>query len=436
MPKRPCIHRAEWRLLRGKPAQPLPAHYRLDCEYGTPLIAIYREGEGDNPLYLCERHAAEERDAAMKAKPLPRSICDASAISVESSADTASAQKKRAHAPKSTKREARDKSAEIAAAKPTTPVVPKQDTEAAKPAVISAKPTVDPPKPSAAETKSNVPPPTPITSAEPPAILSVEPTVVAPEQSVAPLPEVAAKPVAKVPPAKSKAVSKGSARDLTYGNPAKALVDETIWNLEPGDYAAYKNALRQGKPALEAAQDAGGQLAVIHRKIQEYQAKIEALLSASTTTLNSNDVIHTVLERETLKVIADSAMAEVEKDAAVGQLGDFQESINRELKHQVTPLDAHRIALAIGERANWGAAASRSIPNGLKPAYRALFSSIRDAVRAAVPDVRDPDERLANLYAAKADLEAVADTRLSSPPDPPLAAPAARPAAEEKFAEL
>lgn len=435
MPKRPCIHRAEWRLLRGKPAQPLPAHYRLDCEYGTPLIAIYREGEGDNPLYLCETHAAAEREAAAKAKPLSRSICDASAIAVDSSADTGPAQKKRAHASKSTKREGRDKRAEIAVPKQTPPVISKQDIEPAKPAATSAKAPVAAPTPSAAEKKSGAPTPKPSISAQQPAAPSVETTVVTPKTTAASPPEVNANPAAKISPGKSKAVTKGSARDLTYGNPAKALVDETIWNLEPGDYAAYKNALRQGKSANEAAQDAGGQLAVIHRKIQEYAAKIEALLSASTTTLNSNDVIHTVLERETLKVIADSSMAEVEKDAAVGQLGDFQESINRELKHEVTPLEAHRIALSIGDRANWGAA-SRSIQNGLKPVYRALFSSIRDAVRAAVPDVRDADERLANLYAAKADLEAAAETRISAPCDPPLAVPAPRPAGEEKFVEL
>lgn len=244
------------------------------------------------------------------------------------------------------------------------------------------------------------------------------------------------KPALKVPAAKLNSSPKGSARDLTYGNPAKALVDETIWNLEPGDYAAYKDALRQGKSAIEAAQAAGGQLAVVHRKIHEYKAKIEALLSASTATLNSNDIIHTVLERETLKLISDSAIAEVEKDAAVGQLGDFQEWINRELKHEVTPLEAHRIALAIGDRANWGAA-SRSLPNGLKPAYRAVFSSIRDAVRAAVPDVRDPDERLANLYAAKADIEAAANVRTPALDDSRLpAAPAARSTQGEKFAEI
>lgn len=437
MPKRPCIHRAEWRLLRGKPAQPLPAHYRLDCEFGTPLIAIYREGEGDNPLYLCERHATEEREAAATAKPRQRSICDASAISVEAP-EADNSQKKHARVPKSNKREGRIKTAETPAPKRTAPVVPKQDQDidAAKSAVIAVKPDVDVPNLSAAGTEADVPAGKPVSSVEPPAVLATEPIVPAPKPNVAPPPELVATPAAKVPPpAKSKPVSKGSARDLTYGNPAKALVDETIWNLEPGDYAAYKNALQQGKSAIEAAQAAGGQMAVVHRKIQEYAAKIEALLSASTVTLNSNDVIYTVLERETLKVIADTAMAEVEKDAAVGQLGDFQESINRELKHEVTPLDAHRIALLIGDRANWGAA-SRSIPNGLKPAYRALFGSIRDAIRAAVPDVRDPDERLVNLYAAKADLEAAADTRTSIPADPRIAAPVTRPAQQEKFAEI
>jgi hypothetical protein len=230
-------------------------------------------------------------------------------------------------------------------------------------------------------------------------------------------------------------VSKGSVRDLTFGNPAKALVDETIWNIATGDYEVYRTALRQGKSSLEAAQAAGGQLAVVHRKIHEYTVKTEALLSASKATIDVDQVINRVLEREANKIIGDDAVGDAEKDAAVCRLGSFQEWINRGLERAMTPLEAHRIALAIADRANWGAAC-RSISDDLTPAYRVIYSSIRDAIRAAVPGVRDPDERLANLYAAKSDLELVAGTQISAPADLPTAASVARSAREEKVAEM
>ena len=70
-------------------------------------------------------------------------------------------------------------------------------------------------------------------------------------------------------------------RDLTYGNSAKAMVDEVIWNMATGDYQVYRTALQQGKSASEAAQAAGGQLAIIHRKISDYTLKLEAVLSES-----------------------------------------------------------------------------------------------------------------------------------------------------------
>jgi hypothetical protein len=226
--------------------------------------------------------------------------------------------------------------------------------------------------------------------------------------------EAVASLATNVGPAKMTLCSRGSARDLTYGNPAKALVDETIWNIKPGDYDAYRTALRQGKPAMEAAQAAGGQLAVVHRKINEYAVKIEALLSASKATINVNEVVQSVLECETLRIIGDNAMRDEEKDASVDQLGGFQEWINRGLKGEMTPLRAHRIAVAIGDRANWGVACA-SVSNELKCVYGVVYSNIRDAVRAAVPEVRDPEERLANLHAAKSDLEAMPDAEARSP---------------------
>jgi len=171
-----------------------------------------------------------------------------------------------------------------------------------------------------------------------------------------------------------------------------------------GDYEVYRTALQQGKPATEAAQSAGGQFSIVHRKISEYTVKIEAILLKSRATINVGDVIDKPFEHAVLEIISSVTMSEAEKDAAIGHLGAFQEQINRGLDREITPLQAHRIAREVGDRANWGAKACLS--EELKPAFRAVYGSLRNAIRVAVPEAYDLDERLANLCAAKSDLEA------------------------------
>jgi hypothetical protein len=196
---------------------------------------------------------------------------------------------------------------------------------------------------------------------------------------------------------------RGAVRDLTYGNSAKALVDETIWNLETGDYEVYRTELLHGKTASEAAQAAGGQLAAVYRKINEYTLKLETVLSESKATIAVEEVIDKPLEHATLEIIANSAMGDTEKDTAIQQLGALQEWIKGGLNPEITPLEAHRTARAVGDRVDWGG--NTRVLEELKPAYRALYSGLRNAIRAAVPEAQNLDERLSNLCAAKSDLE-------------------------------
>lgn len=437
MPKRLCTDRAKWRLLRGKPAQPLPAHYRLDCDYGTPVLTIYREGEGDTPTYLCEVHAAAERDAASathsKRPSIPEDISpevDSAIIVCSDGADHVG----NLPGQHTVQLDNPIQRAETAALKPNDPSPkssapapklndPGPGTPAPDPNTPVAKPSVSTPKagdlsqtPSAVTSNLSVPVATPDAPASTEAIHRPTP------------------PAKKTLPPKVNSFSRGPVRDLTYGNPAKALVDETIWNLQPGDHEAYRTALREGKSPLEAAQAAGGQLAVVHRKIQEYAVKIDVLLSASNTAINVDGTIHTVLESETLKIIGDDAMTDEQKDAAVAQLGAFQERINHAVDRPTSPLQAHGVALAIANSANWGAACP-SIPKELRAAYRAVYSSLRDAIHAAVPEVCDADDRLANLYAAKSDLDAVLYTEIATPDHLRVAASDLSSTHEQKFAE-
>src|SRR5215469_3870059 len=56
--QRNCTSRAKWRLQTGKPAKSLSPHYRLDCDYGTPVIICWKEG-GSEPIYVCDSHAKQ-----------------------------------------------------------------------------------------------------------------------------------------------------------------------------------------------------------------------------------------------------------------------------------------------------------------------------------------------------------------------------------------
>jgi sorbitol-specific phosphotransferase system component IIA len=215
-------------------------------------------------------------------------------------------------------------------------------------------------------------------------------------------------------PARSRAVKKvgravtdsslrTSVRELAFGNSAKAMVDEAMWNLAPGDREVYRAALQQGKSANEAAEAAGGQLAVIHRKIGEYTAKLEAVLSESKARIHVGEVVDKPLDQRVLEIISDGAMSDLEKDSAIQQLGALQEWAKQGLKGEITAIQANGIILAIGDRMNWGGATG--VLEEFKPVYRTIFASLKTAVHAGVPDAQELHDRLTNLYAAKAELE-------------------------------
>ena len=207
----------------------------------------------------------------------------------------------------------------------------------------------------------------------------------------------------KVERATTEPSVRSSARDLTYGNSAKAMVDEAIWNMATGNYQAYRTALQRGKSAAEAAQAAGGQLAVVHRKISDYTVRLEAVLSESEAIINTGEAIDKPLERALLEIISNSTMSDLEKDAAIQQLGALQEWVKHGLDGGMTPLQANRIILAIGDRLNWGG--TSVVSEEFKPAYRALYSSLKTAIYTAVPEVQNLHDRLTNLYAVKSELE-------------------------------
>ena len=209
-------------------------------------------------------------------------------------------------------------------------------------------------------------------------------------------------PQTKVVRAVTGASARSRLRDLTFGNSAKAMVDEAIWNLAAGDSEVYRMALQQGKPAREAAQAAGGQLAVIHQKIDDFALKLDAILSGSKAKINVAESIDKPLEQALLEIISNGAMSDLEKDAATQQLGAVQEWVKHGLQGDLTPLQTNHILLAVGERLNWGG--STDFSEEFKRVYRAIYCSLKTAIHLAVPEAQNLHDRLTNLSAAKADL--------------------------------
>lgn len=360
VPKRYCTSRAEWRLQPGKPAEPLSPHYRLDCDYGTGVITCWEEG-GSEPIYVCESHAKQLGRPRKQVTDIriitPQPSDGAISVKIEEQTET---------------QEVVPASAPPSSVSPEPTLVISDVTEER----VEVEPAIDQTEIQVAADPDPKPPATP----ETPRFLPEVKVVRATDATIRP-----------------------PARDRTYGNSAKAMVDEAIWNLATGNYQAYKAALEQGKSAAEAAQAAGGQLAVVHRKIGDYALKLEAILSESKATIHVGETIDKPLEQAVLETISDGAMNDSEKDAAIQRLGTLQEWAKHGLRGDISPLEANRILLAIGDRVGWGGAAG--ISEELKPVYQALFGSLKTAIRNAVPEAQNLHERLTNLYAAKADLE-------------------------------
>jgi len=355
--KRYCTSRAEWRLQPGKPAEPLSAHYRLDCDYGTGVITCWEEG-GSEPIYVCESHAKQLGRPRKQSTDIrvitPQPDDSENPVKVEDGTQIQ----------------------EVPAPNPSTSA----SSESAR-----NSPDVPDVKVGRAVDQTEIQ-----------EVADPSPKLTASPEAPRTLPDV------KVARATDSSV-RSPVRDRTYGNSAKAMVDEAIWNMATGDYRAYKTALEQGKSAAEAAQAAGGQLAVVHRKIGDYTLKLEAVLSESRARIKVVEAIDRPLEHAVLEIISNGAMSDSEKDAAIQQLGVLQEWAKHGLHGDMTPLQANRILVAIGDRVNWGGAAG--VSEELKPAYHGLYGSLKTAIRAAVPEAQNLHDRLTNLYAAKSDLE-------------------------------
>lgn len=193
-----------------------------------------------------------------------------------------------------------------------------------------------------------------------------------------------------------------TARDVTYGNPAKGILDNQITSPVTGDLEAYKDALRSGAPTDQALTAAGGRVAQVSQKINILAPQIDQALSQSAKQIPIVDVIHKPIDDAVDDIVANRSMTAAEKTGAVAQLRALQNSLSQGLGENITPLQANQIKQAIGNRINW--AGNVAVTDEVKPAYRAVYGSLKGAVNEAVPEVADINENLSNLLSAQTDL--------------------------------
>lgn len=173
---------------------------------------------------------------------------------------------------------------------------------------------------------------------------------------------------------------------------------------EKASSAASESANGASKGHRKTAKPVGTPVercATIDRLISDLATQLENIFSQAEAAISVADTIDSPLEQATLEVIANHAISETQKDAAVQQLGALQESLKQDLGPEITPLQAHQIKQSVGNCLS----GDGSVVEEAKPGYRAVFDSLTSAIHTAAPKAEHLEERLANLLKMKEELK-------------------------------
>jgi hypothetical protein len=144
----------------------------------------------------------------------------------------------------------------------------------------------------------------------------------------------------------------------------------------------------------------------VNQRINELTPRLNNMLSQSQAMIPVKDVIDKPLNDAALDIIMNPAMTDLEKDTAINQLGALQKALKTGLGPDATPSQLQVIKQAVGNRVNWGG--NIAVTDEVKPAYRAVYGSLKNAINQAVPGAAPINERLTNLLAAQSDLDNLA----------------------------
>jgi hypothetical protein len=195
-----------------------------------------------------------------------------------------------------------------------------------------------------------------------------------------------------------------TAKDVTFGNPAKAIAD--INTPFTGNIEKLKAALRAGQSLDQAEIAAGGRLGAISQKIQTLTPQLESAVNAAKTTVKSSDVIDKPLTDALNKVLNNKAMTDADKMTIMGQLGDLQKTLHQNSPGpDLTMQQVLQIKRDIGnEVGNWLVEPR----NEVQEAYRSVYGTAKDALHNGVPGAAKLDEQLTDSISAKNAIEKLA----------------------------
>jgi hypothetical protein len=115
---------------------------------------------------------------------------------------------------------------------------------------------------------------------------------------------------------------------------------------------------------------------VINRQINELVSQLESVLAESDAAIDLGVAIDGPIEQAILEIIGDAATSDMEKDAAMARLGEFQQGMKLSSGERIRLPEAYRLKRSLEACLN----ADLGIPRELTLAYRALHKSLEQAI--------------------------------------------------------
>jgi hypothetical protein len=204
-----------------------------------------------------------------------------------------------------------------------------------------------------------------------------------------------------------------TARDVTYGNPAKALLDENIATPFTGDLEKFKSAIRSGATLQGASDAAGGRIAAISNKINELRPQVDSILAPLKnkipTTVVTDRIDQGIREiQQSRGVTPQDAQAAIAELNAIKQAALKVPGVPGATARAWAPLEANAVKGELGGQINWGG--RERVGELVDPVRKQVYSALRDAVNDSdsTGKVAGLNERLTNLHAAQEDVNKLA----------------------------
>lgn len=173
-----------------------------------------------------------------------------------------------------------------------------------------------------------------------------------------------------------------SVRDVRFGDPSKAMVEENIGNLSTN-----------------------GRLSEVNLKLSQLAPQLTQALNASRTTIDLDQLLDGVISKAKNQIRLANESPDT-KATAYNDLNTLRTTAHEHAPSgTATAVQANSFKQAIGNSINWEQRPA-PIANQVLDAYREAYSTVRDRVNAGLSSAdADLNRRMSNLKAAQGALE-------------------------------